>query len=178
MGGVCAAHKQRRIVLKRIGAELQPSPGSAFMAKLSMHGEPVADYVRRSTNLGKSREVMYRLMSDGMLLKQTVWSRYGEARLKQGAVKSHWKIAKVPLEIRANPDLLLTDGFQEGAIPHSTLDEFPRALFWAACPPRCDDEARAARSQGVGSSSVRNDNEPNGTHLRWMRIYRGQQQSY
>jgi hypothetical protein len=80
------------------------------MARLSTHGERVADYGRRSTNLGKSREIIYRLMSDGVLLKQTVWSRYRGARPKQ---KSPWKIAKVPPEIRANPDLLLTHGFQK-----------------------------------------------------------------
>ena len=83
------------------------------MTKLSVHGKPVADYVRRSTNLGKPREVIYRLMSDGVLLKQTVWTRYGETRPKQDAAKSSWKIAKVPPEIKANPDLLLSHGFQK-----------------------------------------------------------------
>ncbi|MGA2425250.1 MAG: hypothetical protein ABSG07_14700 [Terriglobales bacterium] len=45
------------------------------MTKLYVHGEPVADYVGRSTNPGDA-EVTYRLMSDGVLLKQTVWTRY------------------------------------------------------------------------------------------------------
>jgi hypothetical protein len=49
------------------------------MAKLSVHGEPVADYVRRSTNLGDC-EVTCRLMSDGVFLKQTVWSKLGPNR--------------------------------------------------------------------------------------------------
>ena len=45
------------------------------MAKLSIHGEPVADYVRRNTHPGEHCEVTYRLMSDGVLLKQMVWTR-------------------------------------------------------------------------------------------------------
>jgi len=76
-----------------------------------VHGEPVADYVRRSTNPGDC-EVTYRLMSDGVLLQQTAWPRR-EARSKRATYKSRWKIAKVTPEIRANPDLLLTHGFQK-----------------------------------------------------------------
>jgi len=45
-----------------------------------MHGEPVADYVRRSSAAGESRKVIYRLVSDGVLLHQTAWTRYSEAR--------------------------------------------------------------------------------------------------
>lgn len=81
------------------------------MARLYVHGEPVADYVRRSTNPGDC-EVTYRLMSDGVLLQQTAWPRR-EARSKRATYKSRWKIAKVTPEIRANPDLLLTHGFQK-----------------------------------------------------------------
>jgi len=40
----------------------------AKMSKLSAHGEPIADYVRRSAAAGESRKVIYRLMSDGELL--------------------------------------------------------------------------------------------------------------
>ena len=83
------------------------------MAKLSIHGEPVADYVGRCTNPGKRRAISYRLMSDGVLLKQTFWTRHTGARSKQVTHRSGWKIAKVTPEIRANPDLLLTHGFQK-----------------------------------------------------------------
>jgi len=83
------------------------------MAKLSIHGEPVADYVRRRTNPGEHCEVTYRLMSDGVLLKQTAWTRNSEARAKQATSKSSWKIAKVTPEIKANPDLLLIHGFEK-----------------------------------------------------------------
>jgi hypothetical protein len=84
------------------------------MAKLSVHGEPVADYVRRSSAAGESRKVIYRLMSDGVLLHQTAWTRYSEARTtKRMTSKSSWKIAKVTTAIKANPDLLLRDGFQK-----------------------------------------------------------------
>ena len=69
-------------------------------------------------------------MSDGVLLKRTAWGRYSEARPKQTAYKGSWKIAKVTPEIKANPDLLLTHGFQKkGAIPHFTVDELPRPTF-------------------------------------------------
>jgi len=34
------------------------------MSKLRIHGEPVADYVRRSTNPGEHCEITYRLISD------------------------------------------------------------------------------------------------------------------
>jgi hypothetical protein len=83
------------------------------MTKLRIHGEPVADYVRRSTNPGEHREVVYRLMSDGVLLKQTAWARHGESRVKQMTHKSGWKVAKVTPDIKDNPDLLLTQGFQK-----------------------------------------------------------------
>jgi hypothetical protein len=81
------------------------------MAKFFVHGEPLADYVRRTTNPGDP-EVTYRLMSDGALLKQTAWPR----TVKLGANrsrKSNWKIAKVKPEIRADLDFLLTQGFQK-----------------------------------------------------------------
>ena len=84
-----------------------------IMSRLSAHGEPVADYVRRSAAAGESRKVIYRLMSDGELLHQTAWTRYSEARTKQMTSKSDWKIAKVTTAIKANPDLLLRDGFQK-----------------------------------------------------------------
>jgi len=84
----------------------------AKMTKLHVHGEPVADYVGRSTNPGDA-EVTYRLMSDGVLLKQTARTRYSEVRIKQVTHKSGWKIAKVTPEIRANHDLPLTQGFQK-----------------------------------------------------------------
>jgi hypothetical protein len=83
------------------------------MGKLNLHGEPVADYVRHSTNSGEYCEVTYRLMSDGVLLKLKTWGRHREARPKQTAYKSGWKIAKVTPEIKANPDLLLTHGFRK-----------------------------------------------------------------
>jgi len=83
------------------------------MAKLCVHGEPVADYVRRSTTPGEPCEVAYRLMSDGVLLKRTVWIRYSEALAKPATYKSRWKIAKLTLEIKANPDLLLSHGFRK-----------------------------------------------------------------
>ena len=84
------------------------------MTKLNLHGEPVADYVRHSTNSGEYCEVTYRLMSDGVLLKLMAWGRYSEARVKQAtSYKSGWKIAKVTLEIKANPDLLLNHGFRK-----------------------------------------------------------------
>ena len=83
------------------------------MGKLNLHGEPVADYVRHSTDSGEYCEVTYRLMSDGVLLKLKTWGRHREARPKQRAYKSGWKIAKVTHEIKANPDLLLTRGFQK-----------------------------------------------------------------
>ncbi|MGA2885945.1 MAG: hypothetical protein ABSE80_12455 [Halobacteriota archaeon] len=86
------------------------------MTKLNLHGEPVADYVRHSTNSGEYCEVTYRLMSDGVLLKLMAWGRYSEARGKPAtSYKSGWKIAKVTPEITANPDLLLTQGFQKRA---------------------------------------------------------------
>jgi hypothetical protein len=50
-------------------------------------------------------------MSDGILMQQTAWTRHKEAKL--GTYKSLWKIAKVTPEIKANPDLLLTQGFQK-----------------------------------------------------------------
>jgi hypothetical protein len=83
------------------------------MVKLYVHGEPVADYVRRSANPGEPCAVTYRLMSDGVLLQQTAWTRYSEGRVKQMMYKSGWKIAKVTPEIKANRDLLLNDGFQK-----------------------------------------------------------------
>lgn len=83
------------------------------MAKLSVHGEPVADYVRHSTDSEKYCEVTYRLMSDGDLLQQKSWTRFIEGWSKQVTSKSPWKIAKVAREIKANPDLLLTQGFQK-----------------------------------------------------------------
>ena len=52
----------------------------------------------------------YRLMSDGVFLEQTVWSKLGPNRRPH---KSGWEIAKVTPEIKANPDLLLTHGFQK-----------------------------------------------------------------
>ena len=52
-------------------------------------------------------------MSDGVLLKLTDWGGCSEARPKQTAYKGSWKIAKVTPEIKANPDLLLTHGFQK-----------------------------------------------------------------
>jgi len=45
------------------------------MGRVPVRGEPVADYVPRSTNPGDYGEVTYRLMSDGVLLKQTAWIR-------------------------------------------------------------------------------------------------------
>jgi len=83
------------------------------MAKLSIHGEPVVDYVRHPTNPGEHCEVAYRLMSDGVLLKQTVWTRTVKLGPNRRPCKSGWKIAKVRPEIMANPDLLLTRGFQK-----------------------------------------------------------------
>lgn len=83
------------------------------MAKLRIHGELVADYVRRSAVRGEPCEVVYRLMSDGVLLKQTAWTRYSEDRVKQMTYRSGWKIARLTPDIMANPDLLLTDGFQK-----------------------------------------------------------------
>jgi hypothetical protein len=71
------------------------------MAKLSIHGEPAAEYFRRSTN-PEDCEVAYRLMSDGVLLKQTVWSRTVKLRPNRRPYKSGWKIAKVTPEIKAN----------------------------------------------------------------------------
>ncbi|MGB8866992.1 MAG: hypothetical protein WCC71_23110, partial [Candidatus Sulfotelmatobacter sp.] len=63
------------------------------MTKLNLHGEPVADYVRHSTNSGEYCEVTYRLMSDGVLLKLMAWGRYSEARGKPAtSYKSGWKI--------------------------------------------------------------------------------------
>jgi hypothetical protein len=83
------------------------------MGKLNLHGEPVADYVRHSTDSGEYCEVTYRLMSDGVLLKLKTWGRHREARPKPTAYKSGWRIPKVTPEIKANPDLLLTRGFQK-----------------------------------------------------------------
>jgi hypothetical protein len=83
------------------------------MAKLRIHGEPVADYVRRSTNPGEPCDVTYRLMSDGVLLKQTAWARQGKSQVKRLTYKSGWKVAKLTPAITANPDLLLTHGFQK-----------------------------------------------------------------
>ncbi len=84
------------------------------MARLSVHGESVADYIRRSTNLGEYCEVTYRLMSDGVLLQQTSWARYTKVWSRRAISKSPWKVAKVAPEIKANPDLLVTDhGFQK-----------------------------------------------------------------
>ena len=83
------------------------------MAKISVHGEPVADYVRRTTNSVEYCEVTYRLMADGALLQQKSWARYIEGWSKQVTSKSPWEIAKVTPEIKANPDLLLTQGFQK-----------------------------------------------------------------
>jgi hypothetical protein len=83
------------------------------MVKLCIHGEPVADYVRRSTNPGEHCEVTYRLMSDGVLLMQTAWARTVMLGPSRRPYKSGWKIAKVTPEIKANPDLLLTHGFEE-----------------------------------------------------------------
>jgi hypothetical protein len=80
------------------------------MAKLDIHGKTVAEYVRRSTNPGGSCEVTYRLMTDGMLMKRTIWTR--TVNLGQPN-NSGWKSAKVKPEIRANPDLLLIRGFQK-----------------------------------------------------------------
>jgi hypothetical protein len=92
------------------------------MTKLNPHGEPVADYVRHTTNSGEYCEVTYRLMSDGVLLKLMAWGRYSEARVKQAtSYKSGWKIAKVTPEIMASPDLLLTQGFQK-------KDRYPTSL--------------------------------------------------
>jgi hypothetical protein len=74
------------------------------MVKLSIHGEPVADYVRRSTNPGEHCEVTYRLMSDGVLLMQTAWARtvmLGPSR--RPSYKSGWKLAKVTPESRLIP---------------------------------------------------------------------------
>lgn len=90
-----------------------------IMSKLSVHGKPVADYVRRSTTSGEFDEVTYRLMSDGVLLKQTTWTRYGEGRAKRPTSRGPWKIAKVTPRIKANPDLLLSDGFQKKLYPTS-----------------------------------------------------------
>ena len=86
------------------------------MTKLNLHGETVADYVRHSTHSGEYCEVTYRLMSDGVLLQQTLW-----ARSKQAISKSPWKIAKVTPAIKANPDLLLTQGFQK-------MERYPSSL--------------------------------------------------
>jgi len=84
----------------------------AKMAELRVHGEPVAEYIRRSTN-PEDCEVTYRLMSDGVLLKQTVWSRTVKLGPNRRPYKSGWKIAKVMPDIKANPDLLLTHGFHK-----------------------------------------------------------------
>ncbi len=84
----------------------------AKMAKFYVHGEPVAEYIRRSTN-PEDCDVIYRLMSDGVFLKQTVWPRTVKIGPNRRPYKSGWKIAKVTPEIKANPDLLLTQGFQK-----------------------------------------------------------------
>jgi hypothetical protein len=52
-------------------------------------------------------------MSDGILLQQTSWTRYSKVWARQAISKSSWKLAKVTPEIKANPDLLLTQGFQK-----------------------------------------------------------------
>ncbi len=84
------------------------------MARLSVHGDTVANYVRHSTDSGEHCEVTYRLMSDGVLLQQTLWARYSKVWSRQAISKSLWKIAKVTPEIKANPDLLVTyHGFQK-----------------------------------------------------------------
>jgi hypothetical protein len=83
------------------------------MAKLSIHGEPVAEYVRCSTSPGEPREVCYRLMSDGVFLKQTAWPRTVKLGPNRRRYKSGWKIAKVTPDIKRNPDLLLIQGFQK-----------------------------------------------------------------
>jgi len=82
------------------------------MVKLYVHGEPVADYVRRRTNPGDP-EVTYRLMSDSVFLKQTVWTRTVKLGPNRRPYKSGWKLAKVTPDIKANPDLLLTHGFEK-----------------------------------------------------------------
>ncbi|MGA7171240.1 MAG: hypothetical protein WBX08_18945, partial [Candidatus Sulfotelmatobacter sp.] len=61
------------------------------MAKISVHGEPIADYVRRSANSGEYCEVTYRLMADGELLHQKSWTRYIEGWSKQVTSRSPWK---------------------------------------------------------------------------------------
>jgi hypothetical protein len=73
----------------------------------------VADYVRHGRDSGAYCEVTYRLMSDGVLLQQTLWTRYSKFWSRQAISKSPWKHAKVMPAIKANPDLLLTQGFQK-----------------------------------------------------------------
>ena len=76
------------------------------------------DYVRHSTDSGKCCDITYRLMSDGILLQQTSWPRYSKVRARQAISKSSRKIAKVTTEIKANPDLLLTqDSKRRSDIP-------------------------------------------------------------
>jgi hypothetical protein len=84
----------------------------AKMTKLAIHGEQVADYVRRTANPGDP-EVSYRLMSDGVFLKQTAWTCTVKLGPNRRPYKSKWKVAKVTPEIKSNPDLLLTQGFQK-----------------------------------------------------------------
>jgi hypothetical protein len=67
------------------------------MAKLYVHGHAVADYTKEFTALsGGKYKVIYRLMSDGKLLKN----------LGRG-----WKIAHVKPEIAADPNSLIAHGY-------------------------------------------------------------------
>jgi hypothetical protein len=60
-------------------------------------------------------------MADGVLLQQMLWARYSKVWPRQAISKSPWKIAKVTPAIKANPDLLLPQGFQE-------MERYPTSL--------------------------------------------------
>ncbi len=62
---------------------------------------------------GEHCEVTYRMMADGILLQQISWARYSTVSFKQAISKSPWNLAKVTAAIKANPDLLLTQGFHK-----------------------------------------------------------------
>ena len=82
-----------------------------------MHGKSVADYVRRSTGSAESREVVYRVVSYGLLPKQAPWTRHREACAEQIPSNSDWTIAKITASIRANLDLLTECRVPQRAIP-------------------------------------------------------------
>ena len=143
----CFQHRQStrdQITLDGASTHRQPGIGkpksngmnhnaaSSFMARLSVHGETVADYVRRATDSGEYCELTYRLMSDGVLLQQKSWTRYIEGWSKQVTSKSPWRVAKVAPEITANPDLLVTHhGFQKKEHYPTSLSKNIRPRSWS-----------------------------------------------